>query len=98
MRVICYCVATRARLQPQLRYNPHTARQSMPRTRTLWTTIATIVFALVAFAGAWALMPPRGPRSLRRFDAERLADLEFGMWQAYYAKERLGLVRLLVEM
>ena len=79
-------------------YNRRTARQLMPRTRTLWTTTATIVLALIAFAGAWALTPPRGPRSLRQFDAERLADLEVGMWQAYYAKEQLALFRLLVTM
>src|SRR5438094_2889769 len=79
-------------------YNRRTARQPMPRTRTLWTTTATIVLALIAFVGAWALTPPRGPRSLRQFDAERLADLEVGMWQAYYAKERLALFRPLVTM
>jgi hypothetical protein len=41
---------------------------------------------------------PPGPRSLRHFDPERTAELEVGMWQAYYRKEKLRLFRLLVTM
>lgn len=40
--------------------------------------------------------PPSGPRSLRRFDPGRMADLELRMWQAYYAKENVRLFTLLV--
>ncbi len=51
---------------------------------------------LLAFLLAFALTPPRGPRSIRQFNPPRLADLELRMWQAYYAKQRLALFRLLV--
>jgi hypothetical protein len=58
-----------------------------------------VVLAIVlAFGAALALTPPRGPRSMRQFDPDRLADLELGMWQAYYAKQRLRLFSLLVTM
>ncbi|MBI3490642.1 MAG: hypothetical protein HY047_02430 [Acidobacteria bacterium] len=56
-------------------------------------------FAIVlAFIVAFALTPPRGPRSMRQFNPTRLADLEVRMWQAYYSKERLRLFSLLVTM
>jgi hypothetical protein len=51
---------------------------------------ATLTYGLTA-------MPP-GPRTLRRFDPDRMADLELRMWQAYYAKERMRLLALLVTM
>jgi hypothetical protein len=51
-----------------------------------------------AFLLAFAFTPPRGPRSMRAFDPDRLADLEVRMWQAYYAKERARLFGLLVTM
>jgi len=35
---------------------------------------------------------------MRRFDPDRLADLEVRMWQAYYAKEKVRLFALLVTM
>ena len=35
---------------------------------------------------------------MRRFDPDRLADLEVRMWQAYYSKERVRLFALLVTM
>ena len=53
---------------------------------------------MLAFAAAFALTPPRGPRSMRQFNPSRLADLEVRMWQAYYAKERVRLFSLLVTM
>jgi len=53
---------------------------------------------VLAFAIAFAFTPPRGPRSMRQFDPDRLAALEVGMWQAYYAKERARLFALLVTM
>jgi hypothetical protein len=45
-----------------------------------------------------AVQSPPGPRSLRAFDPDRMADLELGMWQAYYRKERFRLFALLVTM
>lgn len=53
---------------------------------------------LVAFALAFALTPPGGPRSMREFNPTRLADLELRMWKAYYAKDRTRLFGLLVTM
>jgi hypothetical protein len=58
-----------------------------------------VVCAMVsAFGLAFVLTPPRGPRSMRQFDADRLASLELGMWQAYYAKERARLFLLLITL
>jgi hypothetical protein len=66
---------------------------------TRWLSRAAIVLAIVvAFAAAFALTPPRGPRSMRQFEPARLASLEVRMWQAYYAKERARLFALLVTM
>jgi hypothetical protein len=60
---------------------------------------ALILFAiLAAFVLAFALTPPRGPRSIRQFDPDRLASLEVRMWQSYYAKERARLFLLLVTL
>jgi hypothetical protein len=56
------------------------------------------VAVVLAFAIAFAVTPPRGPRSMRQFDPDRLASLEVRMWQAYYAKERARLFLLLVTM
>jgi len=60
--------------------------------------IAVVVAIVAAFGAAFALTPPRGPRSMRQFRPARLADLEVRMWQAYYAKERVRLFALLVTM
>ena len=57
-----------------------------------------ILAILAAFGLAFVLTPPRGPRSLRQFDADRLAALEIRMWQAYYARERPRLFFLLVTL
>jgi hypothetical protein len=63
-------------------------------TRGWITTLAaSIATAIVAFQ---LVSPPRGPRALREFDPDRVADLELRMWQAYYANERLRLFALLV--
>lgn len=59
---------------------------------------AIAVAIVLAFGLAFALTPPRGPRSLRHFQPTRLADLEVRMWQAYYAKERVRLFALLTTM
>jgi hypothetical protein len=53
---------------------------------------------VLAFLLTFALTPPRGPRSMRAFDADRLASLETRMWQAYYAKERARLFGLVVAL
>jgi len=60
--------------------------------------ILVVAASLAAFGLAFVLTPPRGPRSLRQFDADRLAALEVRMWQAYYAKERPRLFFLLVTL
>jgi hypothetical protein len=63
---------------------------------------AGVVVGIVLLAAAAltyaVITPPPGPRSLREFDADRVADLEVGMWRAYYAKERTRLFGLLVAM
>ena len=62
------------------------------------TRILVLISILAAFGLAFVLTPPRGPRSIRQFDADRLASLEMRMWQAYYAKERKRLFLLLITM
>src|SRR4051812_30389941 len=57
-----------------------------------------VVVALAALYWAVAVRAPSGPRSLRVFDPARLAELEVGMWKAYYAQEKTSLLRLLVAM
>jgi hypothetical protein len=59
---------------------------------------ATATTLAVALAGYVATKAPPGPRSMRDFDPHRLASLELGMWQAYYAKENYRLFWLLVTM
>jgi len=58
--------------------------------------IAVILVAAIYWAVA--VRAPASTRSLRAFDPDRVADLEVGMWQAYYAKEKFRLFRLLVVM
>jgi hypothetical protein len=53
---------------------------------------------VVGGAALYAVVPPRGPRSIRQFEPDRTATLELRMWQAYYAKERVRLFALLVTM
>jgi hypothetical protein len=60
--------------------------------RVIWVVIA----AVVALGGYAAATAPPGPRSIREFNPDRLADLELRMWQAYYAKENVRLFGLLV--
>ena len=52
--------------------------------------IVALLLAVVLFR------PPSGPRSIRAFDPNRLADLEVDMWQAYYLKENVRLFRGLI--
>jgi hypothetical protein len=60
--------------------------------RSIWIA----VIAVLALGGYLAVSAPPGPRSIREFDPDRLADLELRMWQAYYAKQNFQLFRLLV--
>jgi hypothetical protein len=59
--------------------------------------LIAVLGSVVALAGI-AVIPPSGPRTLRAFDADRMASLEVDMWQAYYAHENLRLFRGLVTM
>ncbi len=65
-------------------------------TRARWLTAAGLVIAATLAYGLG--VAPAGPRTLRVFDPDRMADLELRMWQAYYAKERVRLFTLLVAM
>lgn len=65
----------------------------MTTRRWIATGAAAVAVAVLAFQ---LTSPPAGPRSLREFNADRLADLELRMWQAYYAKSRVRLFGLLV--
>jgi hypothetical protein len=56
---------------------------------------ATALAGLAAFLFGVA---PAGPRSLRAFEPDRVADLELDMWQAYYAKDDLRLFRGLLTL
>ncbi len=60
--------------------------------------IPVVAAMLTVFGLAFALTPPSGPRSMRQFDADRLATLEVRMWKAYYDKERVHLFGLLVTL
>ncbi len=60
--------------------------------RVVWIVLLAAVYWAVA------VRAPSGTRSLATFDPDRLAELEVGMWQAYYAKEKFRLFRLLVVM
>ena len=68
------------------------------RPRVFALRVLVVGCVIAAFGLAFALTPPRGPRSMRQFDADRLASLEVHMWQAYYDKERVRLFGLLVTM
>ena len=54
-----------------------------------------LVLAVVLAAG---LRAPGGPRSLRSFEPDRMAELETGMWQAYYLRQNVRLFAGLVTM
>ena len=64
-----------------------------------WLSRAALVLAIAAaFALAFALTPPRGPRSLRQFDPDRLASLEIRIWQADVSRQQLRHVSLVAAM
>jgi len=55
-----------------------------------------LILMLVVGALSYAIFaPPAGPRTMSDFDPNRMADLETGMWQAYYGKENARLFVLL---
>lgn len=64
-----------------------------PRMRWIATAVMFLATAALAY---WLTAAPAGPRTLRQFDPDRMADLELRMWQAYYVKERVRLFGLLV--
>ena len=64
------------------------------RRRWRWRTVLG-VGALVLIYGTF-VHTPAGPRSVRVFNPDRVADLEVGMWRAYYDKENVRLFGLLV--
>ena len=65
------------------------------RRRRTWLAI----LALFTVGAAYVLgAAPSGPRSLRQFDPDRTAALELDMWQAYYAKDKVRLFRVLVTL
>jgi hypothetical protein len=55
----------------------------MKRSRRTLLALALVAVGLAAALTAVVVVPPRGPRSMRQFDAPRMADLELRMWQAY---------------
>jgi hypothetical protein len=65
----------------------------MRRARAVPTLVVLAVLAATAYA---LVAAPAGPRSIRRFEPDRLADLELRMWQAYYAKQNVRLFGLLL--
>jgi hypothetical protein len=64
------------------------------RTRNVWLLAVAILFAVIVVV----IARPSGPRTMRRFEPNRLADLELRMWQAYYDKQNVRLFGLLVTM
>jgi hypothetical protein len=58
----------------------------------MWLAVLFVIFLV------WLIVAqhPPGPRTLRVFDADRLAELELESWQAYYDKDKLKLFWLLV--
>ncbi len=66
-------------------------------SRRAWAFTSVTLLALVAAGvAAVAVQTPDGPRTLTRFEPDRLALLETEMWQAYYGKQRVRLFMLLV--
>jgi hypothetical protein len=59
-------------------------------------TLSAVLLAAVVAGAVLAFHAPGGPRTMRRFNPDHLAQLETDMWKAYYAKQRLRLFTLLV--
>lgn len=62
------------------------------------TRVLGVIACVIGVTSYVACAAPAGPRSIRTFEPQRLADLELDMWKAYYAKENVRLFRLLVVM
>src|SRR5262245_24517949 len=64
------------------------------------TTRGRLFYLLLVVASvlgyAFVVSTPKGPRDIRVFDPDRVADLELDMWQAYYQKRNATLFRDLV--
>lgn len=65
----------------------------MSRTFSLFLAPIGVVLAVAGFMWAWQ---PNPPRPLGDFNPDRVAELEVGMWQAYYEKQRVRLFSTLV--
>lgn len=59
-----------------------------------------LLVTTILLLGLLALLfvAPPGPRSVKVFDPDRVADLEVDMWQAYYNQERVRLFRGLLTL
>lgn len=58
--------------------------------------VIVLVLAAVAVFYVGFVSAPAGPRSVRVFEPDRVADLELDMWRAYYAHQNIRLFRDLV--
>ena len=67
----------------------------MRRARWIAAGLTLLIAVMLTY---WVAAAPPGPPTLRQFDPDRMADLELGMWQAYYSKENVRLFGLLVTM
>lgn len=68
------------------------------RVKTRWRRLVLGLVGLVGVGAVILVVPPGGPRTMRRFDPAQTADLEVDMWKAYYAKENVRLFRDLVQL
>ena len=64
-------------------------------TRGRWIAAGLLLLLMTTLTYGLSAAPP-GPRTLREFDPDRVANLELRMWQAYYKKENVRLFGLLV--
>ncbi len=67
-----------------------------PPRRRYWLAVLACLTLSAGYAGC--VRTPPGPRSMRVFNADRLAALELDMWQAYYQHDDLRLFKGLVTM
>jgi hypothetical protein len=72
---------------------PSGSRRSRRSRRSRWPrrVVGLVFLALVIAGGLYVFLPPPGPRLLTRFDAPRVADLEFRVWRSYYNREPVQL-------
>ncbi len=62
-----------------------------------WSLVVLIVGAIVLIYAAFVARPA-GPRSLRVFEPDRVAELELDMWRAYYTHRNIRLFGDLVTL